>query len=180
MRSYDEVHEIKLVIDEINKLFDKYNSYTSFAILYRTNAQSRVIEETLINAQIPYKIYGGFSYLNRKEIKDLIAYLKLINNTSDDISLRRIINTPKRGIGAQSLLNLEKESILDNTSMYEKLSNPKELKFKKLMENLIDYSEEHTLTELVDYILEESGMLKSLEEENTLESEIRIDNLMEF
>ena len=180
MRSYDEVHEIKLVIDEINKLLLKYKSYNSFAILYRTNSQSRVIEETLISSNIPYRIYGGFSYLSRKEIKDLIAYLKLINNTSDDISLRRIINEPKRGIGLTSVKNIEKTSILESKSMFDVLSSHKELEFKQMILDMRDYLDEHTLTDLVDYIINESGMKKSYEEEKTLEADIRLDNLMEF
>lgn len=110
MRAYDGVHEIKQVIDEINKLRSDYESLNSFAILYRTNAQSRVIEETLLASNMPYRIFGGFSYINRKEIKDLIAYLKLINNTNDEVSLRRVINVPKRGIGESSVNRIEADS----------------------------------------------------------------------
>ena len=180
MRSYDEVHEIKLVVNEINNLMLKYKSYNSFAILYRTNSQSRVIEETLISSNIPYRIYGGFSYLNRKEIKDLVAYLKLINNSNDDISLRRVINSPKRGIGLASVNNIEKESILNNKSMFETLSSKKELEFKNFILDAREYLDEHTLTDLIDYIVNESGMRKEYEEEKTLEADIRLDNLMEF
>ena len=133
MRAYDETHEIKLVADEIMSLKSKYTSYNSFAILYRTNAQSRIVEEVLASMAIPYKIYGGFSYLNRKEIKDLLAYLHLINNPNDDISLRRAINTPKRGIGGVSLNKLEGDSIINAKSMFESLSSKKELEFKELI-----------------------------------------------
>ena len=180
MRAYDETHEIKLVADEIMNLKSKYKSYNSFAILYRTNAQSRVVEEVLASMAIPYKVYGGFSYLNRKEIKDLIAYLHLINNTDDDISLRRAISAPKRGIGDISLNNLEKTGILENKSMFECLSSRKELEFKNLILDYQNYLLTHTLTELVEHIIETSGMKAEYEADKTLESEIRIDNLMEF
>lgn len=180
MRAYDETHEIKLVADEILNLKSKYKSFNSFAILYRTNAQSRVVEEVLASMAIPYKVYGGFSYLNRKEIKDLLSYLHLINNTSDDISLRRAIATPKRGIGEVTLNNLEANSILESKSMFELLTSKKELEFKDLIIDFQNYLLTHTLTELVEYIIEKSGIKAELEAENTLESEIRLDNLMEF
>lgn len=180
MRAYDESHEIKLVADEILNLKSKYKSFNSFAILYRTNAQSRVVEEVLASMAIPYKVYGGFSYLNRKEIKDLLAYLHLINNTSDDISLRRAIVAPKRGIGSVALNKIESNSILENKPMFELLTSRKELEFKDLIVDFQNYLLTHTLTELVEYIIEKSGMKEELEEENTLESEIRLDNLMEF
>lgn len=180
MRAYDGVHEIKQVVDEITKLKEKYPSYNSFAILYRTNAQSRLIEEVLLSSNIPYRIFGGFSYINRKEIKDLIAYLKLVNNTNDEVSLRRIINVPKRGIGDIAINKLESESILNNISMFDALSSRKELEFKNLILRMQKYLEEHTITDLVDYIVDESGMRASLEAESSLESELRLENLMEF
>ena len=180
MRSYDEVHEIKLVIDEIKSLKGQYKSYNSFAILYRTNAQARAIEQTLIEYGMPYRIFGGFSYLARKEIKDLIAYLKLINNQDDEVSLRRIINTPKRGIGDSALKNIEATSIIENISMFEALSSKKELEFKNLILDMKSYLESNTLTDLIDYILDKSGMKSEYELDKTLESDIRLDNLMEF
>lgn len=180
MRAYDETHEIKLVVDEINKLKLDYPSYNSFAILYRTNAQSRIIEQVLLSYSIPYRIFGGFEYLDRKEIKDLIAYLKLINNPSDEVSLRRVINTPKRGIGPTSVDNIEKDAILNNRSMFDSLSSRKELEFKNIIQDAQKYLESNTLTDLVDYILETSGIKREYELDKTLESDIRIDNLMEF
>lgn len=180
MRAYDENHEIKLVISEINELLPKYKNYNSFAILYRTNAQSRAIEENLIANGVPYRIFGGFSYINRKEIKDLIAYLKLINNGDDEVSLRRIVNVPKRGIGEASLRELEKMSILNSTSMFECMKEKKALEFKNMILDMRNYMEENTLTDLVDYIIEHSGMRAMYEEEPSIESELRLDNLMEF
>lgn len=180
MRAYDGSHEIKQVIDEIQRLMLDYKNYNSFAILYRTNAQSRVIEENLIASQIPYRIFGGFSYINRKEIKDLIAYLKVINNTEDEVSLRRVINVPKRGIGDAALNKIEATSILENKSMFECLGSKKELEFKTVVEKCQNYLREHTITDLIDYVLEESGIKKMYEDEMSLESDIRLDNLMEF
>lgn len=180
MRSYDGVHEIKLVVDEINNLLPKYKTYSSFAILYRTNAQSRVIEQTLIESNVPYKIFGGFSYLARKEIKDLIAYLKLISNRNDEVSLRRIINTPKRGIGEAALIRMEKTSILENKPMFECVESKKEKEFHDMIEDMAKYLETNTLTDLVDYVLDKSGMRAEYELEKTLESDLRLDNLMEF
>jgi len=179
-RAYDGVHEIKLVIDEIGKLINDYPSYKSFAILYRTNAQSRIIEQTLMSSKIPYKIYGGFSYINRKEIKDLIAYLKLINNTSDEVSLRRIINTPKRGIGDSAVNKIELESINSGKIMFDCMQTPKELSFKETIIDMQNFLNEHTLTELIDYVLDKSGMKDEYKNDKTLESDIRLDNLMEF
>lgn len=180
LRAYDGNHEIKLVVDEINKLKSTYKSYNSFAILYRTNAQSRLIEENLIASSIPYRIFGGFSYIDRKEIKDLIAYLKLINNLKDEVCLRRIINVPKRGIGSQAVNQLEARSILDNKSMFEALETKKELVFKEQILSMCEYSNGHTLTELIDFVVDASGMRAMYEEDRTLESDIRLDNLMEF
>ena len=180
MRAYDEVHEIKLVVDEIKDLKHKYKSYKSFAILYRTNAQSRVIEETLLSKGIPYKIFGGYSYLSRKEIKDLVAYLRLISNQDDEVSLRRIINTPKRGIGETALLNIEKNAVLESKSMFDALSSKKELEFRDMILDAKKFLESSTLTDLVDYIIEKSGMKREYESDKTLESDIRLDNLVEF
>jgi len=180
MRSYDGVHEVKLIIDEIQNLLSDYKSYNSFAILYRTNAQSRLIEETLLASSIPYRIFGGFSYLNRKEIKDLIAYLKVLNNPNDEVSLRRIINTPKRGIGDAAFNKIEANSLISGRPIIECLESKKELEFKSLIEDMQSYLEEHTLTELIDYVVDKSGMREMYENDKTLESDIRLDNMMEF
>lgn len=180
LRAYDGAHEIKLVIDEIQKLKETYPSYNSFAILYRTNAQSRVIEECLLGANVPYRIFGGFSYLSRKEIRDLIAYLKFINNPDDEVSLRRIINVPKRGIGEVAINKIEVESITTGKPLLECMSSKKELVFREIILSMKSYSEEHTLTELIDYVIDSSGMREMYENDKTLESDIRLDNLMEF
>lgn len=180
MRAYDGVHEIKLVIDEIQKQILDYKNYNSFAILYRTNAQVRQIEETLLTAGVPYRIYGGFSYINRKEIKDLIAYLKILNNPDDIVSLRRIINVPKRGIGEVAMNKIEANSLLRSISLFDCMESKKEIEFRDMIYGLKDFMEDHTLTELIDEIVDMSGMRAMYEADKTLEAELRLDNLMEF
>lgn len=180
LRSYDEKHEISLVIDEINKLYLDGYEPKDVAILYRTNAQSRAIEEVFASKGIPYKIYGSYYFYNRKEIKDLISYLKLIYNDKDEISLRRIINVPKRGIGDSSIKDIELRANLNQCSMYESLESKKELEFKNIIEELKKASESLSLTELIDEVLDKSGMKKELEDSHLIEDETRLENLMEF
>ena len=180
LRSYDEKHEISLVIDEINKLYlDGYDP-KDVAILYRTNAQSRAIEEVFASKGIPYKIYGSYYFYNRKEIKDLISYLKLIYNDKDEISLRRIINVPKRGIGDSAIKDIELRANLNQCSMYDALESKKELEFKDIIESIKKSSENLSLTELIDEVLDKSGMKKELEDSHLIEDETRLENLMEF
>ncbi len=179
MRAYDERHEIKLVIDEINRLLDEGFTKKNIAVFYRTNAQARVAEEQFLKANMPYKVVGSFYFYNRKEIKDLICYLRLILNPHDDISLRRVINVPKRGIGLTSINKLEELSRINNCSMFEAITSGKELVFKNLIEELIIDSDSLSLTELVDDILDKTGLKESLNSES-LEDELRLDNLMEF
>ena len=180
LRSYDEKQEITLVVEEIKKLLNMNYTYQDIAIFYRTNAQSRSIEEVLLKNNLPYKVFGSFYFYNRKEIKDLLCYLRLINNPHDDISLTRVINVPKRKIGPKSIENLEIKAKENNTSMFDVLSDVKELEFKNLIRELQDDSLNLSLTELIDDVLEKSGLKKELEEENSLDSELRLDNLMEF
>ena len=180
LRSYDEKHEISLVIDEINKLYLDGYEPKDVAILYRTNAQSRAIEEVFASKGIPYKIYGSYYFYNRKEIKDLISYLKLIYNDKDEISLRRIINVPKRGIGDSAIKDIELRANLNQCSMYDALESKKELEFKDIIESIKKTSESLSLTELIDEVLDKSGMKKELEDSHLIEDETRLENLMEF
>ena len=180
LRSYDEKHEISLVIDEINKLYLDGYEPKDVAILYRTNAQSRVIEEVFASKGIPYKIYGSYYFYNRKEIKDLISYLKLIYNDKDEISLRRIINVPKRGIGDSAIKDIELRANLNQCSMYDALESKKELEFKDIIESIKKTSESLSLTELIDVVLDKSGMKQELEDSHLIEDETRLENLMEF
>lgn len=179
MRAYDEKHEIALVIDEIKHLLSEGYKNEDIAILYRTNAQSRAIEDVFLAKGIPYKVFGSYYFYNRKEIKDLISYLRLIYNPHDEISLRRVINTPKRGIGESAIAAIEERAKQQNISMFEALETRKELEFKEIIEDLIKRSESLSLTELIDEVLERSGMKKELESSKALEDEIRLENLME-
>ena len=179
MRAYDEKHEIALVIDEIKHLLSEGYKNEDIAILYRTNAQSRAIEDVFLAKGIPYKVFGSYYFYNRKEIKDLISYLRLIYNPHDEISLRRVINTPKRGIGEIAIAAIEERAKQQNISVFDALETRKELEFKEIIEDLIKRSESLSLTELIDEVLERSGMKKELESSKALEDEIRLENLME-
>ena len=179
-RGYDEIDEVFYLIRKVKELIKSGVSYSDIAVLYRTNAQSRVFEENLLKENIPYRIVGSFYFYSRKEIKDLIAYLRLIHNTDDDISLLRVINTPKRGIGLKSISKLEEQASLYNTSIFNCIKEGKELEFKNIILDLRKKADEVTLTELIDLVLEKTGMRKSLQDEKSLEADIRIENLEEF
>ena len=176
----DEKEEAATVASEIGNLIIQGEKLEDIAVLYRTNAQSRTIEESMLKDNIPYKVVGSFYFYNRKEVKDLIAYLRLIYNSDDDVSLIRIINSPKRGIGQKSIDNLVSEASSLGISMYEALSSPKELQFKALIESMKLASQNMSLTEIVELVLEQSGLRKELELENSLEAEAKIENLDEF
>ena len=180
MRAYDEKHEITLVIEEINKLLNEGYKKSEIGVLYRTNAQARVVEEGFLKKNIPYKVVGSYYFYNRKEIKDLISYLRLIYNNHDEVSLRRIINLPKRGIGESAIKNLENISNLEGISMFDALSSKKEIEFKDMILDLVKESENMSLTDLIDLVLERTGMKSELEDNNKLENEVRLENLMEF
>lgn len=179
-RALDEKDEAKYVTEKIEKLIDDGVSKKDIAVLYRTNAQSRNIEEALLHDNVPYKVVGSFYFYNRKEIKDLISYLKLIYNHKDDISLSRIINVPKRGIGPKTIENLNLKASSLGKSIFEVIDSGKELEFKKLIEEIEKESEHLSLTELVDFVLEKSGMKEELVSEKSLEADIRLENLEEF
>ena len=180
LRSYDEKHEVTLIMEEIKKLLASGYTYQDIAILYRTNAQSRTLEEGMLKMNYPYKVVGSYYFYKRKEIKDLLSYLRLISNHADDVSLTRIINVPKRGIGSKSIEDLSKMASDNNTSMFECLSKPKELEFKNLILELSEASKNTDLTELIDLVLEKSGIKAEMEKDKTLESELRLENLLEF
>ena len=180
IKTDDEKKEGEIVVKEIKDLASKGVNYDNIAILYRTNAQSRSIEESLLKTNIPYKIIGSFYFYNRKEIKDLLCYLRLINDHKDDVSLTRIINVPKRGIGNVTIGNISAKAEENNISMFEAISQGKELLFKQMIEELTKECENLSLTEMVEKVLEKTGLRKELKEEKTLESEIRLENLEEF
>ena len=185
---YDEGTYIATQIEHLRRE-EKYN-YSDFAILYRMNTQSRAIEEILRREEIPYKIIGGLKFYERKEIKDVISYLRLIQNPSDNISLKRVINEPKRGIGKTSLDNIEKLAEDTGISMYEIIKNADQYglnrvflnsrEFVNVIEELRNKKDDIKISELIKETLNKSGYTKALEEENTIEAENRIENLDEF
>ncbi|MFF2890023.1 DNA helicase PcrA [Paenibacillus sp. NPDC057967] len=179
------------VTGEIRKNVNKGRRFSDHAILYRTNAQSRVIEEILIKSDIPYQIVGGIKFYDRKEIKDLLAYLRLISNPDDDISLTRIINVPKRGIGDTTVGKLADEAARRGTSIYQVLAGMGDLdvngrtrtllgEFYGLIYNLTAMVDYLTVTELTEKVLELSQYRIELQRENTLESKARVENIDEF
>lgn len=180
LRAYDDKHEMTLVIDEVKKLLDSGHNKKDIGILYRTNAQARLVEEQFLKANISYKVVGSYYFYQRKEIKDLLCYLKLILNNNDEISLRRVINVPKRGIGEATLRRLEVEARENNTSMFESITKGKELDFKNLILEMTKDAESLSLTELIDLILDKTGIREEYVSDKSLESELRLDNLEEF
>jgi len=179
-RSYDEKDETHYVASKIKELIASGKNPSEIAILYRTNAQSRTMEEEMLKENIPYHVVGSFQFYSRKEIKDLMAYLRLIHNEKDNVSLVRVINSPKRGIGLKTISNLTAKADLENKSIYEVIDSGKELEFKKVIEDLKRVSENVTLTELIDKVLDTTGYRAELESEKTLEADIRLENLEEF
>ena len=186
--AYDEANYI---VRQINTLkMEEYYKYSDFAVLYRMNTQSRVIEDALMREDIPYKIVGGLRFHERKEIKDIIAYLRLIQNTSDNLSLIRIINEPKRGIGKTSLDNIENLSISSETSMFDIIENADKYGLNRVFSNsreFINVIKElqskidlESVSELIKEVINKTGYLESLKLENTVESETRIQNIDEL
>ncbi len=179
-KAFDEKDESNYVVNEIKKLIEKGVNPKDICVLYRANAQSRTVEEAFLTSNISYNIVGSYAFYNRKEIKDLIAYLKLIYNNKDDVSLLRVINYPKRGIGNKAIENLAIKSNVLDKSLYEVIDSGKELEFKNMIEEIKKEESHLTLTELIDMVLDKSGMKKSLEDEKSIEADIRLENLEEF
>lgn len=179
-KAFDEKDESNYVVNEIKKLIEKGVNPKDICVLYRANAQSRTVEEAFLTSNISYNIVGSYAFYNRKEIKDLIAYLKLIYNNKDDVSFLRVINYPKRGIGNKAIENLAIKSNVLDKSLYEVIDSGKELDFKNMIEEIKKEESHLTLTELIDMVLDKSGMKKSLEDEKSIEADIRLENLEEF
>ncbi|MCT4662370.1 MAG: DNA helicase PcrA [Tissierellales bacterium] len=189
----NEQDEGLFVIKEIKNAIEKdYREYKDIAVLYRTNAQSRVFEDCLMKSTIPYKIVGGLKFYDRKEVKDTISYLRILQNPHDDISLKRIINVPKRGIGKTTIDRLEQYALTNEISLFEaainaelvvSLSNAAQTKVKKFVEKmskLMAMKEVLQIDELFEAVLDESQYIEVLKAENTIESMSRIDNIEEF
>ena len=180
IRTDGEKEEADYVAKEIKKLISEGVNPVDIAVLYRTNAQSRVMEEACLKNNIPYKIIGSFYFYNRKEIKDLICYLRLINNYKDDVSLLRVINVPKRKIGEKTIDNISNVALVNNSCLFDAINGGKELEFKNLILDLKEKCENLSLTEMVELVLDKSGIKQELENEKSLDSEIRLENLEEF
>ena len=180
IRCCSEIDEAKTVVDEIKKIVLSGKKYSDIGILYRTNAQSRVIEEALLKENIPYKVVGSYYFYNRKEIKDLIAYLTLIYNPKDNESLERIINVPKRKIGNKTIEKIREKASELGVSMFEAIEDGTALDFKNVILKLMEESKNVNLSDLIDKILEYTGMKSELESIGGIDSEIRLENLQEF
>ena len=180
IRVEDEIKESSFVINKIKELVSEGYSYSDFAVLYRTNAQSRTVEEAFVRNNIPYNIIGSYYFYNRKEIKDLIAYLNLIYNTNDSISLERVINTPKRGIGTKTIDNIREKANMNDTSLFDAIDSGKELEFKKLILELIEDSKIMNLSDLIEDVLVKTGLRREYELDKSIESDTKVENLNEF
>ena len=179
LRCYDEKDEILNIIKEISAYKSEGIPYHEMVVLYRTNAQSQSIERGFIENRIPYKVVGSYAYFNRSEIKDLVSYLRLINNVKDDISLKRCINAPKRGIGNKTIERLEIKSEELNTSMFDAIDSGKELEFKKTILGFMNIKD-ISFVDFIELILDKTGLRKEYELEKTIEAESKLENLEEF
>ncbi|MBO0461420.1 DNA helicase PcrA [Enterococcus sp. DIV1298c] len=191
-RADNERDETRFIVERMQEEIRSNNrNYGDFAILYRTNAQSRVMEETLLKANIPYKMVGGHKFYDRKEIKDVLAYLNVIANPQDSLSFERIVNSPKRGIGPGSVEKLRSFATMHEWPLLEAARNVELANiggkagtqlgsFGEMMHQLTEMIPYLTVTELTKEVLERSGYLDDLKIQNTLESQARIENLEEF
>ncbi|MDP4086058.1 MAG: DNA helicase PcrA [Bacillota bacterium] len=191
-RADSEQGEAQFVTGKIKELTEKdHYKHSDIAILYRTNAQSRVMEEVLLKSNIDYSIVGGIKFYDRKEIKDMLAYLRLISNPDDDISLLRVINVPKRGIGSSSIDKIADFAAMHDISLYQALESveliglsPKTTKsageFRDLVRGYTGMQEYLSVTELVEEILDKSGYREMLKAEKSIEAQSRLENLDEL
>lgn len=192
-RQFDTAYdEAEYIVDDIKENIENGRcNYNDNAVLYRTNAQSRLLEEKLVAANIPYKIVGGINFYARREIKDLLAYLKTIDNARDDLAVRRIINVPKRGIGLTSVNRLQEYALARDISFYEALLGADLIpgigrglarleSFAALMEHFRTRADEISISQLLDEILETTGYIEELKTEGEIEAEARIENIDEL
>ncbi len=187
----DEKDEARFICRTIERFIDEGRALSEIAVLYRTNAQSRALEDALRNRGIAYRIFGGLRFYDRKEIKDIIAYLRVLHNPADAVSLRRIINVPARGIGDTTVDRLERTAQQKGMSLYQAALDPaaaeiataasrKLREFTGMMEHLRAAMDDMILTDLVRRVIEDTGYVRSLEEERTIEARVRIENLTEL
>ncbi|AFM40241.1 ATP-dependent DNA helicase PcrA [Desulfosporosinus acidiphilus SJ4] len=191
--SNDERDEARYVVERIQRLHElEGRPYSDFTVLYRTNAQSRILEEQLMKAALPYRIFSGLKFYQRLEIKDMLAYLRLIYNPSDQVSFARVLNVPKRGLGESTLEKILEyadeqgmpvlDAILEADYIPELTARAKKplLAFAHLMQGLVEFSKNATVTELVKEILNKTGYQAILEADSSPEAEARLENLLEF
>ena len=187
--SSDETDEANFVGTKIKELLEDGIKCTDIAIFYRTNAQSRTFEEALLAANIPYQIVGGLGFYDRKEIKDLLGYLRVINNRADSINLRRIINTPRRGIGGTTVTKLTRYAEINEISLFEAILEVERIdaidagiqaKVKKFSGLFEFFNKDDQPSVVLDYILDKTQYLEKLELEKTIESQTRIENINEL
>ena len=187
----DERDEGAWIGSEIEKLHDKGTSYDNIAVFYRTNAQSRILEDMLLRAGVPYKIVGGTRFFDRAEIRDVMAYLKVVVNPDDDMAALRVINTPRRGIGATSIQKIQTYALYNGLSFFsacEACVMEESLLTAKVRNALVEFTSaiEHgrhidgELDEVVEAIIDRSGLIRALEAEHTIEADGRIENIREF
>ena len=192
-RQFDSAYdEAEYIVDDIRKrVREKEYSYHDNVILYRTNAQSRLFEEKFVTANIPYKIVGGINFYARREIKDLLAYLKTVDNGKDDLAVRRIVNVPKRGIGLTSINRVQDYAAAYNIGFYDALravdlipnigrGASKLESFVALIEHFKTDAEDMSISDLLKEIIEETGYIESLQAEDMVEAETRIENIDEL
>ena len=180
MTGDDEAYK---VLEIIEKLKDDGEKYSDIAILYRTNNQSRAFEDVFVRNSVPYEIIGGIRFYDRKEVKDVLAYLKLLNNPFDSVSFERIVNTPRRGVGPKTLGDLNEYRLVTGKDYFETLSDIGTKSAKKFGEDFIRIREvmnDVPLSELVDIVLEKSEYLKELKVSKNPEDESRVQNVYEF
>lgn len=192
LRQFDTAYdEAEFVADDIRKNIGNGGTYQDYAILYRTNAQSRMFEEKFVACNIPYKIVGGVNFYARREIKDLLCYLKTIDNGRDDLAVRRIINVPKRGIGLTTITRIQESAAAREIGFYEALlgldlipgvarAASKLDSFVALIEYFKRRSEEVSITDLMNEIIEKTGYIENLEAEDKEDAQARIENIEEL
>ncbi len=180
IRCETELEEASFVTKTISSLLALGYNCQDFAVLYRTNAQSRTLEEAFVKANIPYNIIGSYFFYNRKEIKDLIAYLNLIYNKNDSVSLERVINVPKRGIGTKAIENIRNKAKEKGCSLFDAIDDGKELIWKQTIEELIEDSKTCGLKDLVEAVLSKTGIRSEYQETESLENDLKLENLEEF
>ena len=189
----DELDEARYVADAVEEAVGLGEcEYGDFAVLYRTNAQSRVLEDVFRRRRVPYRIVGSVRFYDRKEVKDLIGYLRLISNPADSLSLRRVLNAPPRGIGAKSIERLEGHAARNTVSLFDALADAEMVEsltpraraairqFVEMIQRMAAKPPETPVTEMVHLLIDESGYLKDLKEEKTLEAQARVENVQEM